>query len=271
MTKVVWDEVGERYYESGVSRGVFYGSDSQGVAWNGLTAVEEKGVDSTEALYIDGFKYGDLVTLGDFEGKIKAFTYPDEFLPYEGVWEAKEGVYLTHQPKTRFGLTYRTEVGNDLNQPHYKLHVVYNILAIPATRTHQTLSLETEPNEFEWDISAIPEEIDNFRPTAHVVIDSRNVDPHLLSDIENLLYGTAETDPVLPTLQSLVTFVLKWGRLIITDLGNGLWQAESPLDDVIVMTDATTFEITADTAIFLDAETYEISSSDPETEDIWLP
>lgn len=272
MTKISWDQLGKRYYENGISQGVFYGSDAKGVPWNGLISVDQETTDTTEPLYFDGFKYGDVITLGDFEGKLTAFTYPDEFLVYDGFWDAEAGFYLTGQTKSRFGLSYRTEINNDQGQSiGYKIHLLYNLIAIPSTRTHSTLSLDNQPSDFEWDISAVPEEIDNFRPTAYVVIDSRKIDSFLLSDIEAMLYGTDEDDPKLPDLKGLILFVQKWGRLIITDLGDGLWEATTPLDGVITMLDETTFEIVSDTAIFLDANSYEISSSDKNVEDIWPP
>lgn len=272
MTTITWDGFGERFYEAGVSKAVFYGSDSRGVAWNGLISVQESTVDTVDPLYFDGFKYADLVTLGDFEGVIKAFTYPDEFLPYCGDWEAKPGFFLTSQPKTRFGLAYRTEINNDLSESiGYKIHLIYNLIAVPADKTYETLSLDTDPIDLEWSVTAIPEEIDNFRPTAYVVIDSRKIDPFLLSDIEDIIYGTDTDEPKLPDLNGLISFVQKWGRLIITDLGNGVWRADSPIDGVITMLDATTFQIVSDTASFIDADTYTISSSANNTEDIWPP
>ena len=269
MTRLVWDQAGSRFYENGVSRGVFYGSDSKGVPWNGLTSIEESNDDSIEPLYFDGVKYAELVTLGDFKGKLKAFTYPDEFVLYDGMDVRKSGFYLGNQPKLKFGLSYRTEISNDTMQMGYKIHLLYNLTAIPSAKVYQTMSLDTNPTDFEWDISAIPQNVDRFRPTAHVVIDSRKIDPFLLNDIEDLIYGTDDNDPLLPNLNGLVTFVQKWGRLIITDNGDGTWTADSPLEGVITMLDPTTFEIVSDTAIFLDADTYEISSSDANTEDIW--
>lgn len=272
MTAITWDGLGQRFYEGGVSKGVFYQSNSKGVPWNGLIAVEESTVDTVDPLYFDGFKFADLVTLGNFEGTLKAFTYPDEFLAYEGSWQAEAGFYMTGQPKTRFGLSYRTEISNDFGASiGYKIHLVYNLVAIPADKTYETLSLDTEPIDLEWAITAVPEEIDGFRPTAYVVIDSRKVDPFLLGDIEDIIYGTAETDARLPTLNSLVSFVKKWGRLIITDLGGGKWQADSPIPGVITMLDATTFQIDSDTAIVLDPDTYSISSSEGNEGELWPP
>lgn len=270
MTRLVWDQAGERFYENGVCQGVFYGSDSKGIPWNGLTSVKEANDDSVEPLYFDGLKYAELVTLGDFKGVMTAFTYPDEFLLYEGMDVRKNGFFLANQPKSRFGLSYRTEINSDNGaQSGYKIHLIYNLIAIPSDKTYQTMSLDTDPIDFEWDISAIPEQIDRFRPTAHVVIDSRKLDPIMLSDIENLLYGTAETDAMLPDLNGLVTFVQKWGRFIVTDNGDGTWTATTPLEGIITMLDETTFEITADEAVFLDAESYTLTSSEVNDEDIW--
>jgi hypothetical protein len=262
MTRLVWDQADDRFYENGVSQGVFYGSDRKGIPWNGLSAVEESNNDNLEPLYFDGLKYGDIVTIGDFEGKIKAFTYPDEFLPYEGVAAWEPGFYLTNQTKKRFGLSYKTEINNGQSSGiGYKIHLIYNVIAVPSDKVYQTLSLNSDPTDFEWAISAIPEQVDRFRPTAHIVIDSRKIDPLLLIDIENIIYGTDEVEATLPDLNALVRFVQKWGRFIVTDNGDGTWTATSPLPGAITMLDSTTFEITSDTAIVLTPDTYELSSS----------
>ena len=45
MSRLVWDNTGERLYETGVKRGVLYpavnGEYPAGVVWNGLTSVSE--------------------------------------------------------------------------------------------------------------------------------------------------------------------------------------------------------------------------------------
>lgn len=272
MAKIAWDQSGERYYENGVSQGVFYGADSKGVAWNGLISVESASVDEVDPLYLDGVKYTDIVTLGDYEGTITAFTYPDEFLPYEGIWTSQDGVFLAHQPKSRFGLSYRTEVSNDLGQSiGYKIHLLYNLLAVPADKKYETLSLDTEPGEFEWDVTAIPEDVDKFRPTAYVIIDSRKIDPFLMADIEDIIYGNTEDQARLPDLNSLVTFVMRWNRLIIVDNGDGTWTATSAVPGIIEMVSATEFEITSDSAVYLDAETYTITSTEKNEDILWPP
>jgi hypothetical protein len=270
MTKLVWDEPGQHIYETAVSNGVFYDVEGIGTAWNGLTSVEEAVSNAVQPIYFDGIKFNDIVTLGDFAGQLKAWTYPDEFLPYEGTLEEQSGFFITDQPLSKFGLSYQTKIGNDTEGTEYgyKIHLLYNLTALPSQRTYQTLSLDVKPIEFEWVITGIPEYIENFRPTVHVIFDSTKIDPWLLEDLEGIIYGDADSDAYLPSLKGLATFIRKWDRLIIIDHGDGTWTAESARPGQIIMLDATTFQIDSETAIYLDPDTYTISSSDKNEEDI---
>lgn len=273
MTALQWHQPGDQIYESGLDRGVLYVNGQTGVAWNGLISVEEDIDHSTSPVYFDGLKFNDLVTLGDFNGSLKAFTYPDEFLECEGVLEDEVGVFVTAQPLKRFGLCYRTKISDGAydTESGYKLHLLYNLTAIPSQRVRQTLTLEPEPMDFEWKLTGIPEDIDGYRPTCHLVIDSRNMDPWLLADIEDVLYGDSINDPRLPSLKGMIAFIRKWERLIIVDHGDGTWSAIAKDPAVINMLSATEFEITADNVVWNDPPTnseYQISSSDKNEEDI---
>lgn len=273
MASLVWDQLGERYYEAGVSKCVLYGTDTLGVAWSGITAIEENIAHETEAVHFDGFKFNEIVTVGDFTAMLRALTYPDAFLSYEGVLEDQKGFFIANQAPARFSLSYQTKVSNDLGDPGYKIHILYNLTAIPSQRERKTLSLDIEPLEFEWSITSIPEEIETFRPTSHVIFDSRRVDSAMLADIEEILYGGEDNDAYLPSLKGLASFIRKWNRLVIHDNGDGTWTATSPDDDTttIIMVDDTTFQIDSDTATYLDADTYTITSSDKNEEDVWPP
>lgn len=209
MAAIIWDEIGTRVYETGVSKGVFYDSDGYGVAWNGLTSVEENTANEIQSVYFDGSKINDIVTIGDFSATLKAFTYPDEFLPYEGVLQDVEGVLITGQLVNRFGLSYQTKLGNDLKGSDfgYKIHLLYNLTAIPAQRNYSTMTLDVEPLEFEWSITSIPEVIDNYRPTAHIIFDSSKMDTSLFTDIKNIIYGTTFADPQLPLLKTFINYI----------------------------------------------------------------
>lgn len=270
MSVLQWDQLGSRFYEAGLDHAVLYVDGASGVPWNGLTALEENYNGQTTDVYFDGVKINTIVTPGDFSGVIRALTYPDAFLECEGVVEDEPGLFLTDQPVKRFGLCYRTlvgEGGEDLTAG-YKLHILYNLTATPATKIRQTLGLDVTPAEFEWEVTGIPEELSGYRPTAHIILDSRDFDEWLLQDIEGILYGTETRDPELPDLKSLLAFIQKWDRLIIVDNNDGTWTAISARDDIITMISPTEFVIEADNVEYLDPETYRISSSDTNTEDL---
>lgn len=273
MTALIWDQAGTRLWDTGLSKGVLYGYDNYGIPWNGLISIDEDGTNSVEPVHFDGWKFNDIVTIGEFSATLRAFTYPDQFQNYEGTLEDQQGFYVTNQQQTRFGLSYQTLTGDDVNGIiGYKIHLLYNVTALATQRSQKTMSLDTEPLAFEWTLTTIPEEIENFRPTSHVIFDSRELDPHLLTDLEGILYGDEDQDARLPSLKGLATFVRKWDRFIITDHGDGTWSAYEETDgELITMLDSTTFQIDSDTAVYLDADTYEISSSEKNEEDIWLP
>lgn len=209
MARVLWDQVGVRRFETGLDRGVLYLPDNTGVAWNGLTSVEEDLSDiAVESFYLDGIKYLNRRSVGDFSATMKALTYPDEFLQFEGLSEVNPGFIASNQAVNRtFGLCYRTIVGNDEDgvDHGYKLHILYNLTAKPANKSYSTLSSATSPLEFSWTISGIPVYIEGFRPTVHFVIDSTSVLYDVMSDFEDLLYGTDITSPKLPDIETLAS------------------------------------------------------------------
>ena len=272
MTTLTWDNVGDRIYETGLDRGVLYFPNGIGVAWNGLTSVEQAVEVDVEPTYFDGIKINDIVFGGDFSAVLRAITYLEEFLRFEGTLEDQTGLLITGQPTSTFHLCYRTRVSSDTDiDEGYKIHIIWNITAVPSEREHRTLSDDSSPLEFEWELTTVPEYIGKFKPTSYVIIDTRKLDPLLLADIEEVLYGDETNDARLPSLEGLSAFIRKWNRLVIKDNGDGTWTASSQFEGYITMLDSTTFEITSDTAVYLDADTYEISSSNKNEEDIWLP
>lgn len=207
MARIMWNVAGQRTFEAGVDRGVLYLKDAEGVPWNGLVAVSESptGGDVTP-YYIDGIKYLNHVALEEFEATIEAYTYPDEFLQCDGTRSVRNGLFATQQPKHEFGLAYRTLVGNDLEETEfaYKIHLVYNATASPTERANNTLGETTDPFNFSWHIVTKPPTFIGLRPTAHFVIDSRETPSDLLRQIEDILYGSADTPPRLPSVPELL-------------------------------------------------------------------
>lgn len=275
MTTLQWHQPGDKVYENGLDRGVLYVEDEIGVPWNGITSLKEGNTNKIVPVYFDGFKVNDIVVLGTFKGTLTAFTYPDEFLVCEGVVEGDVGVFVTEQPQKRFNVAYRSLINNDLGvSAGYKLHLLYNLTANPKERERKTLGLAADLMEFEWDITAFPDNIEGYRPTAHMIIDSRSMDPWLLADIEDILYGTDSTDPTMPSLSSMAIFIQKWDRLIIRNNGDGTWSAITQDDSLITWLDGpdnTEFSFDADNVVWLDDPTNEhftVSSSDKNDEDI---
>lgn len=257
---LIWDEVGSRTYESGVDRGVLYLPDGSAIPWNGLTSVVEHSGKEDSPIYFDGMKINVLVSSGDFSASMTAITYPDEFSEIEGLGFITPGVFYANQTPKSFGLSYRTMIGNDVegDSAGYKIHVLYNVIAVPSDKSYSTMSAESTPSQFEWEISAVPEEISGFRPTAHIIIDSREVHPILLEELETILYST-ET-PLIP-MAELAAYINDWYIIKIVDHGDGTWSAITDYEELIVMTSPTQFEILDANAIYLDADTYEISDT----------
>ena len=263
MTALVWDQVGDRRYEVGVDHGVLYLSDLSGVAWNGLTAVDEKLADDSKPFYLDGVKYLDAEVLSDFSATLKAITYPDEFEQFDGIGAYGNGLFVHDQRAKRFGLSYRTRIGNDLAGVDlgYKIHILYNLTAVPDTRDYVSLTATPGLIAFGWKLVGTPEGTPGYRPTAHIVIDSTEIDPNFLKSLKDILYGTATAAPRLPSAQELVTLAKEWVRITITDNGDGTWTATGH-DRLFTMSNPTTFEITEADAIYSDANTYTISSTE---------
>ena len=204
MPKIKWDQTGERYYETGVSKGVLYpyanNTYAKGVAWNGLINVSEspEGAEATP-LYADNIKYLNLMSAEEFKATIEAYTYPDEFAACNGEASLEEGVSIGQQKRSQFGLSYQTKIGNDVDSDlGYKIHLVYGALAAPSEKAYATVNDSPEAITFSWEISTTPVEVPGFKPTASLVIDSTKVDPTKLAEFEKKLYGDETNEAMLP-------------------------------------------------------------------------
>lgn len=214
MEKIVWDQTGERLYETGVKNGVLYVQESgaypKGVAWNGLTAVTESpsGAEPT-ALYADDTKYVNLVSAEEFGATIEAYTYPDEFAECDGSASITAGVYIGQQNRKTFGLCYKTTVGNDVdnNNHGYKLHLIYGAVASPSEKSYSTINDSPDAITFSWEISTTPVNVTGHKPTALLTIDSTKVDPGKLAKLEGILYGSSEADARLPLPDEIVSIL----------------------------------------------------------------
>lgn len=215
MSKLKWDQTGERLYETGVDKVVLFPMESTGqygagVAWNGITAVNESpsGAEPT-ALYANNGKYLNLISNEDFAATIEAYTYPDEFEECDGSKEIAPGVVIGQQKRKVFGLAYRSLIGNDVdgNDHGYKLHLVYGCLAAPSENNHSTVNDSPEAGTMSWSVSTTPVEVADAKPTATVTIDSTKADKAKLKKLEDMLYGTDQAESKLPLPAEVITLM----------------------------------------------------------------
>ena len=211
MSKLLWDETGKKFYETGVSDVALYVYDKKtskygnGVAWNGVTAISEStSGGESNPIYADNQKYLNLISAEEYASTIEAYTYPDEFAACDGSAELAPGVTIGQQSRSTFGLVYKTIIGNDteFDSHGYKLHIVYGALAAPSERAHNTINDTPEAMTMSWELSTTPVKVDGFKPTASVVIDSTKVGAEKLKTLEDKLYGTngdsdSGTEPTL--------------------------------------------------------------------------
>lgn len=210
---IVWDQTGERLFETGVDRGVLFpmtkeGTYGKGVAWNGITSFSESpsGAEASK-LYADNQIYATLYSAEEFGGTIEAYTAPDEFDECDGTAAIAAGVSIGQQTRKAFGFAFRTKIGNDVLDTAYgyKLHLVYGCKASPSERAHSTINDSPEAETLSWEITTTPVAVEGFQPTASLTIDSTKVDSEKLAAFEAILYGSDEADPRLPLPEEVIT------------------------------------------------------------------
>jgi hypothetical protein len=212
MAVLVFDQTGQRLYETGVDKGVLYplnaanGQYDTGKAWNGLTTVTEKpaGADPNPQ-YADNIKYLNLYAAETFSATVEAFTYPDEFALCDGTNSPASGVNVGQQKRSMFGISFRTKVGNDVTGDlGYKLHLCYGLTASPSEKAFATINDSPSAVGFSWDVNSTPAAVTGLQPTSLITINSTKVLAAPLTALENFLYGTAGTEPSLPAPDSVI-------------------------------------------------------------------
>lgn len=205
MARIEWDKISERYYETGVDRGVVYpmvaGAYPKGEGWNGLTAVNltPSGAEATP-LYANNHKYLNLMSVEELSGTIEAYTYPDSFAECNGEKELLPGVRIGQQKRSTFGFAFRNLIGNDTEGTAlgYKITLVYGCLASPSEKANATVNDSPEAKTMSWEFTTTPVEVKDADPTASIEIDSTKVDETKLKALEDILYGTEDEEPRLP-------------------------------------------------------------------------
>ena len=211
MSKLVWDATGEREYNLGVSKCVLFpidaatGNHETGVAWNGLTGVDENpdGADIND-IWADNIKYATFQTAENQKGSIKAYMFPPEFYPCLGMLTPDDapGMAFTGQAHKAFSFVYRTELGTDINEnAGYVLHFVYNCKVQPSSKSHATKNENPDPEEMSWDYSATPVNVTGVAgvtTTAAFEIKSTLFTKAQMDAVEDIIYGGTNTNATLP-------------------------------------------------------------------------
>ena len=207
MSKIKWDQTGEKKYKTGVDHGVLYpqknGAYPKGVAWNGLTAVNKtpSGAEDNK-LYADNMQYLNLKSAETLGLTIECYMYPDEWAQCNGEAELAEGVFLGQQRRNTFGFSYRNKIGNDTEGEDYgfELNLVYGCSASPSEQSNQTINESPEASTFSYEVSTTPVNVSGtgpdgkpYKPAASITIDSTKISREMLTAIEEILYGKEGT------------------------------------------------------------------------------
>ena len=212
MAILYWDQSGSRFFETGVDKAVLYipnsaGLYSSGYAWNGLTSVTEQPTGAEpNPIYADNLKYLNLYSVEEFGATIEAYTFPNEFAQFDGMATPTAGVSVAQQSRGRFGLSYRTRIGDDIvgDERGYKLHLIYGCQASPSEKGYNTVNDSPEAITFSWEIATTPASVTGYKPTSIMTIDSTKVNTTALTNLENFLYGTSGTNPSLPLPDAVI-------------------------------------------------------------------
>lgn len=262
MTRVEWGAPGENAYETGTDRAVLYVDGEDGVPWNGFRSVEEIPIGGTVTrYYLDGEMYLHVTEREEFSARISAFYSPEKFDECDGMVAFRSGLFATQQPRKPFHLTYRTLIGNDTEaQAHgYKIHLVYNALAEPATKSYSSIGQAPEASDLSWTVFAKPVGVEGASRSAHFIIDTTRAEDWAVSELEDILYGSDAAEPRMPLPDEIAVLFDPGPVLVVTDHGDGTFTVDGP-DEAIVMLNPETFEITWDSAFNNNEDTFIISS-----------
>lgn len=214
MARLIWDAVGEKFYEMGTKMGVLYpmnneGSYDNGVAWNGLTAVTESpsGAEETK-LYADDIKYASLRSAEEYAYIIEAYTYPEEWEPCDGSAHVAAGVTIGQQKRKAFGFSWVTTKGNDVSdEVGQKIHVAWNSTASPSEKSYATINDSPDAITFSWECSASPVNVTGHRPSCHMEIDCSKLKEKTVQAIQDKLWGNTSAEATLPSPDELIQLI----------------------------------------------------------------
>lgn len=260
MARLQWGAPLDKIWQGGLSHGVLYPSNGPAVPWNGLISVDESGSQETNEYYVDGRKFMSTVTPKEYSARLSCYTFPDEFAEACGLVEAADGLILDSQQVDQFGLSYRTGGGDGVGNEFYKIHCIYGVQAAVSDQSYQTMGADVSPTAFQFDLTAVPQSINGFRPTAHVIIDTRHMTEDKIIEIEKILYGTWNVEATLPPIQTFFDMMSYGEVVVIRNNGDGTWEAEGSRKYIQVNPDGS-FQVSNVTVVDHGDGTYDVSNT----------
>lgn len=217
MAKLIWDADGAREFTMGVDHGVLFKKKTgigatgydKGVAWNGLTGVNESpsGAEPTD-LWADNGKYARLISGEDYDFTVEAYYYPDEWKECDGSVQVAKGVTIGQQKRVPFGFSWQTKLGNDQDpDAGYIIHIVWNATAQPSERSHETVNDSPDAMAFSWECGTVPTNVTGHKPICMMEIDSTKVDADKLAKLEAKLYGDGSNEATLPSPDEVIALL----------------------------------------------------------------
>ena len=220
MARMKWGDPFDVRYKQGVDRGILYVGDKI-VPWNGIVSVEEKSVGGAlTPVYLEGRRIRNISGTSEFDFTLRAFYSPEEFDACDGILQTSyPGIYADGQTRQSFHLSYRTSYVDSLGNRQYKIHIVYNATAEPSSRTNSTIGDSTMLDTLSWDIKTHKTYDSRLPASSHYIIDTGKVDVHILSILEEFIYGSSETDPKLLSVDNMEYAYRKAWSLRIVNMG----------------------------------------------------
>lgn len=214
MSKLLWDQDGQRLYETGVEQAAIYpmagGTYGTGEAWNGLISVTEtpSGAEPT-ALYANDRKYGELTSAEELGGTIEAYTYPAGFAACNGEKQIVAGMIVAQQTRTPFGLVYKSLIGNDTEgiKHGYRLNIIYGAKVSPSEQANTSINDSPEAKTMSWEFTTTPVAVPGFDASSKLAFDSTAADAEKLKALEAILYGSDDAEPRLPMPEEIITLM----------------------------------------------------------------
>lgn len=197
MAELIWDALAERFVEFGVSNGVLYtpvaGVYTTGVVWNGLVSVTKSpsGAEPNRT-YADNINYITRMSVEEFNATIECYTFPLEFLKFNGVGKTANGMQVGQQSRPGFGFSWQSRKANALDENlGFIVNLAYGLMASPSENADKTKTETPEDKVFSFAVSGTPVAVTGFEPTSIISIDSTDpdVDPDGLEALLDVLYG----------------------------------------------------------------------------------